>query len=448
MAVYSFKGGVHPKGNKELTAEKALTELIPQGDMVYPLSQHIGKPAAPVVKKNDMVLAGQLIAQADGLISANIHSACSGKVKAIDRRLNASGVPCDCIVIENDGQFTPAPGVGEPVDYSGFTPQEIIAKIKDAGIVGLGGAGFPTNVKMMPKNPEEIRYIIANGAECEPGITCDDRLMREHTDWVVEGLKIVLSIFPNAKGVIAIEDNKPGAIKAMEEAVKGNEKLSVLTLKTKYPQGGERNLVHAVTGMYMESGALPASLGVIVDNVATLAAIYRAVAYNEPIMTKGFTATGDAFNNPGNFTVRLGTSLKEIVEAAGGLKEGAKKIILGGPMMGPAISNLDAPIVKANNALTAYMEDEVEKAELQMNACIRCGRCTRVCPLGLMPQQMAKACERGDIERFVKLSGADCIQCGTCSFICPAKRPLTQLFKQTKPVAMSYIRMQAQKKEA
>ena len=272
--------------------------------------------------------------------------------------------------------------------------------------------------------------------------------MLEDTEDLIRGCQLIMKYDNLDKGYICIEDNKPESIKAMEAAVQGNEKLSVLVLKTMYPQGGERNLVHAVTGMYMESGALPASLGVIVDNVATLAAIYRAVAYNEPLMTKGFTATGDAFVNPGNFTVRLGTSLQEIADAAGGIKDGAKKLILGGPMMGPAISNLSAPIVKANNALTAYMEDEAEKAELFMNPCIRCGRCTRVCPLGLMPQQMAVSCERNDIERFVKLHGADCIQCGTCSFTCPAKRPLTQLFKQTKPVAMSYIRMQAQKKEA
>ncbi|MCR5294634.1 MAG: electron transport complex subunit RsxC [Lachnospiraceae bacterium] len=448
MGIYSFRGGVHPKGNKELTAGKAFVRLIPKGDMVYPLSQHLGKPASPLVKKNDPVLAGQLIAKADGFISANIHSSCSGKVKAIERRLNASGVPVDCIVIANDGQFTPAPGVGEEVDYSSFSKEEIIAKVKECGIVGLGGAGFPTNVKLMPKNPDEIRYIIANGAECEPGITCDDRLMREYTDWIIKGLKIVLSLFPAASGIIAIEDNKPESIRAMEEAVKNEERMSVLTLKTMYPQGGERNLVHAATGMYMESGALPASLGCIVDNVATLSAIYRAVAFNEPLMEKGFTATGDGFNEPTNFMVRIGTSLREITDAAGGLKEETRKLILGGPMMGPAVSNLDAPLVKANNALTAQLEDEVEKAELEMNSCIRCGRCTRVCPLGLIPQQMARACERNDIERFVKLHGADCIQCGTCSFICPAKRPLTQLFKQTKPMAMSYIRMQAQKKEA
>jgi electron transport complex protein RnfC len=448
MGIYSFRGGVHPKGYKELTADKPLVEYLPKGELVFPLSQHLGKPAIPVVKRNDLVKVGQLIAKADGFISANIHSSVSGKVKIIEHRPNNAGIMGESIVIINDGEYTPFEGVGEKTDYETLTPREIIDKVKEAGIVGLGGAGFPTYVKLMPQKPEDIRWIVANGAECEPGITCDDRLMQEHPEQIVEGLKIVLRIFPTAKAVIAIETNKPKAIESMRKAVGNDPRFEILELKVKYPQGGERNLVHAVSGQYMESGALPASLGVIVDNVATLAAIYRAVAYNEPVMTKGFTATGDAFNNPGNFTVRLGTSLKEIIEAAGGLKEGAKKIILGGPMMGPAISNLDAPIVKANNALTAYMEDEVEKAELQMNACIRCGRCTRVCPLGLMPQQMAKACERGDIERFVKLSGADCIQCGTCSFICPAKRPLTQLFKQTKPVAMSYIRMQAQKKEA
>ena len=365
----------HPKPNKELSADKPFETLLPKGEMVYPISQHIGKPARPVVKRGDEVLAGQLIAEADGFVSANIYATVSGKVKAIEH------------------------------DPDTLTNSEIIDRIKMAGIVGLGGAGFPTHVKLSPRNPEEIRWIIANGAECEPGITCDDRLMRERPEWVIEGMRCVLRLFDKAKGIIAIEDNKPEAIEAIEEALEGDDRISVMTLQVRYPQGSERNLVHAATGMYMESGALPASLGCIVDNVWTLAAIYRAVCFNEPLMEKGFTVTGEGAVNPGNFLIRIGTSVSEVLEAAGGTTEDTKKILLGGPMMGMAIPGTDVPLVKANNALYCMTEDEVEIAEGQQTNCIRCGRCIRSCPLGLSPQLMLQAAERNDLDRFIALHG-------------------------------------------
>ncbi len=310
---YKFRGGVHPKPNKELSADKPFETLLPKGEMVYPISQHIGKPARPVVKRGDEVLAGQLIAEADGFVSANIYATVSGKVKAIEHRRTSAGVPADCIVVTNDGQYNTAAGIGEECDPDTLTNSEIIDRIKMAGIVGLGGAGFPTHVKLSPRNPEEIRWIIANGAECEPGITCDDRLMRERPEWVIEGMRCVLRLFDKAKGIIAIEENKPEAIEAIEEALEGDDRISVMTLQVRYPQGSERNLVHAATGMYMESGALPASLGCIVDNVWTLAAIYRAVCFNEPLMEKGFTVTGEGAVNPGNFLIRIGTSVSEVL---------------------------------------------------------------------------------------------------------------------------------------
>ena len=445
MRQFSFRGGVHPDGNKELSRDKQMRPFVPKGELVFPLSQHIGKPAVPIVKKNDPVLAGQIIAKADGYISANIISSGSGKVKAIEPRMTSAGVLAPCIVIENDGKFTLAEGVGTPCDWEAFSAAEIIERVKNAGIVGLGGAGFPTHVKISPKDPADVDYVIGNGAECEPYITCDDQLMRNHPEWVVGGIKVLLKLFPNAKGVIAIEDNKPEAIAAMEQAIVGEEKISVLPLVTKFPQGGERNLVHAVTGRKMASTDLPANLGCVVDNVTTLAAIFRAVSLNEPLMEKGFTVTGDAVAEPGNFLVKIGTNVEELLEACGGFQEEPKKILLGGPMMGTAITELNIPIAKAYNALVCLTEDPVELAEKKLTPCIRCGRCARVCPIGLVPQQMQKAAIAKDYKRFDRLHGADCIACGSCTFICPAKRPLTQLFKIAKAAVLAERRKEAGK---
>ncbi|MBQ7370558.1 MAG: electron transport complex subunit RsxC [Blautia sp.] len=440
MSKRTFRGGVHPDGHKEFSRDAAFQVYLPKGELVFPVGQHIGKPAKPVVKKNDQVLAGQIIAEADGFVSANIISSCSGKVKAVENRLTVMGTNVMSIVIENDGQYTLAEGVGVEKDYTKMSNQEILDAIKAAGIVGMGGAGFPTNVKLAPKDPGAIDYVIANGAECEPYITCDDQLMRNYADEIVEGLEITLRLFPNAKGVVLIEDNKPEAIAAMEKAVSGHEKLRVLAAKTKYPQGGERSIITVVTGKHIKLGMLPADAGCVVDNVATIRAIYRAVAKSEPLMERGFTVTGDAVASPVNLIAKIGTCQAELLEAAGGFKEGvtAKKLLSGGPMMGISMASLDVPMQKANNALTVLSTDEVELAEEQMTACLRCGRCNRVCPLGLTPQMMGVAAEKKDYERYEKkLYGLECIACGSCTFVCPARRPLMQLFKTAKAEIMA-----------
>lgn len=438
MGDKTFRGGVHPEEMKELSCEKPLIPYTPVGDLVFLTSQHIGKPATPVVKKGDRVLAGQIIAEASGFVSANIVSSVSGTVKAVELRPTAAGGMGQAIVITSDGENTLAEGVGVKTDYKKLTNQEILDKVKAAGIVGMGGAGFPTHVKLTVKEPEKINYIIANGAECEPYITCDDQLMRTCSEEIVEGLEIILRLFPKAVGIIGIERNKPQAIAAMEAACAGHDRISVLPLKTKYPQGGERSLISVVAGKHLKLGMLPADAGCVVDNVATIRAIYRAVSLNEPLMERTVTVSGDSVKNTGNFFVKIGTLSSELIDACGGWNEGMepKKILFGGPMMGVALSTLEVPICKNNNAITALSYDTV--GEETITACLRCGRCNRVCPLGLSPQLMQVAAQRKNYDRYEnRLYGLECIACGCCTYICPAKRPLMQLFKVTKAEIMA-----------
>ena len=442
----TFRGGVHPAEQKELSRESLLREFPAKGEMVYPLQQHIGKPAKPIVKKNDPVLVGQRIAEADGFVSAHITCSCSGKVKAIEMRRTLTGAMAECIVVENDGQYTRAEGFGKREDVSNISDKEMLDRIQAAGIVGLGGAGFPTHVKLQPKNAEAIRWIIANGAECEPYLTCNDQLMRTQADAIVEGIELILRLFPKAEAVVAIEDNKPVALAAMQQAAQGKARIRVQAFKTKYPQGGERSLIKVIAGVDYPASKLPADVGCIVQNVGTIYAIQRAVAYREPLYQHVLTLSGDAVETPGNFIVPDGASFRELVEFAGGLKEGVevKKALCGGPMMGIAMSSLDVPIQKMNNGLVLLSADPVEEAEQEMTACLHCGRCTTVCPLGLMPQLMADAINFNELDRFEnKLYGLECIQCGSCTYICPAKRPLMQSFKQAKAEILARKRAEA-----
>lgn len=304
----------------------------------------------------------------------------------------------------------------------------------------MGGAGFPVHVKLAPKNADEIRYVIANGAECEPYITCDDQLMRTRSMELADGMRILLKLFPAAEGVFLIEDNKPEAIAAMEKACAGDEKLKVHAAKCKYPQGGERSIIQVIAGIDLKLGMLPADAGCVVDNVATMYAIYQAVCKSTPLMERGFTVSGDAVKEPCNLIVKIGTNMAEVLEAAGGIRDGkeALKLLSGGPMMGMALADLNVPICKNNNALTVLGEDPVALAEQQETACLRCGRCMRVCPLGLSPQEMMDAAKRRRFVRYEKkLYGLECIACGSCTYVCPAKRPLMQTFKQTKAEIMA-----------
>jgi electron transport complex protein RnfC len=344
-------------------------------------------------------------------------------------------------VIANDGKYEPIEGLGKDRDYTSLSKEEIRQIIKDAGIVGMGGAGFPTNVKVTPKNEEDIDYVIVNGAECEPYLTSDYRLMLEKTEELVQGLRVVVSLFENAKGVIAIEDNKPEAISLLQYMTEDDPNLEVKVLKTKYPQGAERQIIYVVTGRSINSGKLPADAGCIVDNVQTILAIYNAVCKCTPSMSRVMTLTGDAMAKPQNYEVKFGMSHAEVLEKAGGLRTEAKKLISGGPMMGMAMYDLNTPVTKTSSSILAMSEDEVEAAE--PTNCIRCGRCATVCPSHLVPQMMAQAAERDDLEYFEKINGMECYECGTCTYVCPAKRRLTQIFKQARREIMDNRRKKA-----
>ena len=434
MGLRTFKGGVHPYDGKELSKEKPIKELLPQGEMVYPLSQHIGAPANAVVSVGDTVLRGQKIAEAGGFVSAPIYASVSGTVKAIQPRRVATGDMVNSIIIESDGKFIET-GFEACEDYTELSNDQIIKKIQEAGVVGMGGAGFPTHVKLSPKNPEKIEYIIANCAECEPYLTSDYRSMVEEPEKLITGMKIILQLFPKAKGLLGVEDNKQDVIESLTKLCEKEPRIEVVPLMTKYPQGGERQLIKACTGREINSKKLPADAGCIVDNVATINAIYTAVVEGKPVMDRIFTITGDAIMEPRNFRICIGTSCKEILEAAGGYVRDPKKLISGGPMMGFALIDVDIPTTKTSGALLALSEDEVSKFET--TACINCGRCVEACPENLIPSRLSKFSDHGDKEQFEKWYGLECIECGSCSFACPARKPLAQSIKTMKKMVLA-----------
>lgn len=434
MAKLTFVGGIHPFDGKSLTKKKRIKDILPTGDLVYPLSQHIGAPAKAVVKKGDHVLAGQLLAESGGFVSAPILSSVSGTVKAIEPRRVVTGDLVMSIVVENDGKYEDV-GFAPKANVDKLSKQEILDLIRDAGIVGMGGAGFPTHVKLSPKNPDGIHYVIANCAECEPYLTSDYRRMVEEPMKLVEGLKIILRLFDNAKGIIAVEDNKSDCIETLTKLTKDEPYISVKTLKTKYPQGGERQLIYAVTGRKVNASMLPADVGCIVNNVDTIVAVYHAVAEGRPLIERIVTVTGDAVKSPRNFRVKIGTSYQDILEQAGGFGVTPEKIICGGPMMGFGMFQLDVPTTKTSTALLAFQRDDVSRAK--PTACINCGRCVEVCPGRVVPSKLADYAEHFDEEAFLENYGMECCECGCCSYVCPAKRPLTQEIKSMRKLQLA-----------
>ena len=434
MEKLTFVGGIHPYDGKDLSKDKPIQDVLPKGEMVYPMSQHIGAPAKPIVAKGDRVLAGQKIAESGGFVSAPIYASVSGTVKSIETRRVVTGDLIQSIVIDNDGLY-------ESMEFHPYAPvdklqkDEIIDIVKEAGVVGMGGAGFPTHVKLSPKDPDKIDYVIANCAECEPYLTSDYRRMMDYPDELIGGLKCMLKLFDNAKGCICIEDNKPDCIAKMTELVKDEPRIEVKTLKTKYPQGAERCLIYAVTDREINSSMLPADAGCVVDNVDTVCAVYRAVMFGRPVTEKIVTVTGDGIANPQNFRVKIGTSFADLIEAAGGLNEPVEKVISGGPMMGFAMYDYHVPIVKTSSAILCLKKDEVTAVEA--TACINCGRCVSACPARLVPSRLATYSEHGQEEQFVKHNGLECVECGCCSFVCPAKRHLTQSVRSMRKMVLA-----------
>ena len=434
MGIFTFKGGIHPNDGKSLAKDKAVVSILPTGDLVYPLSQHIGAPAVPIVAVGDEVLVGQKIAEASGFVSAPVYASVSGTVKAIEPRFNSTGTKVDSIIIDNDGEY-------KEVEYTHVKPlavltkKEILNLIGEAGIVGMGGAGFPTKVKLSPKEPEKIEYVIANCAECEPYITADYRSMLEQPEELVSGMRIVLRLFDNAKGIFGVEDNKPDCIEKLRELTKDEPRMEVKTLKTKYPQGAERQLIYATTKKAINSTMLPADVGCVVDNVETLIAIHNAVTNGRPVIDRIVTVSGDDVQEPGNFKVLIGTNQREVVDAAGGFIGEAEKVISGGPMMGFAMFTLDTPITKTSSSILCMTNDAVAASE--PSACINCGRCVDACPSRIIPSRLADYAERFHEEAFVKWEGMECVECGCCSYVCPAKRQLKQSIASMKKIVIA-----------
>lgn len=429
MELLTFKRGVHPPHGKYLTENKAIEDLDPKELLVFPMSQHIGAPAQCLVKKGDKVLVGQKIGQASGFISANIYSSVSGTVKDVKPVLTAAGTKSLAVIVENDGAYEETE-MPKPKDYKEMTKEEIVEIVKEAGVVGMGGATFPTNVKLSPPPDKKIDAIILNGAECEPYLTCDHRLMLEETNMIVEGLKIILQMFPDAKGYIGVENNKKNAIEILKKATKDISNIEVKVLQTKYPQGAEKQLIYSITNREVPSGKLPADAGCIVQNVNTVREIYNAVVNGRPTMTRVVTVTGEAVKEPKNLRVRLGMSYRELVEACNGFKEDPVKIISGGPMMGMTISTLDVPVLKGSSGILCLTAKQAVLPE--ESSCIKCGKCVEACPMFLIPSALDSLGRRKEFEEFENKNGLDCIECGSCTFVCPAKRHLIQSIRTAK----------------
>lgn len=434
MGLLTFKGGIHPYDGKDLSKDRPIKAHDPLGDLTYLMSQHIGAPAKPIVQIGEKVLAGQKIAEAGGFVSAPVHASVSGVVKAFGKQRNVMGDYVDCITVENDGLYN-------EVEYEVLDSLEdvdksvVLDRIREAGIVGMGGAGFPTHVKLSPKDPDQIAYCLVNGSECEPYLTSDYRRMIENPEWVVQGLKCILHLFDHAVGYICIEDNKEACIQKFQVLVKDEPKIEVKVLKTKYPQGAERSLIYAATGRKINSSMLPADAGCVVDNIDTVVSVYKAVMLGRPVMHRIVTVTGDAVKSPQNFEVRTGTSYAELIEAAGGLTDSPEKVISGGPMMGFCLYDLNVPVTKTSSALLCMKKDDVTKYD--GTSCINCGRCVSACPAGLIPSKLADFSEHHEEEKFMKFDGMECCECGCCSYVCPAKRPLTQAVKSMRKTILA-----------
>lgn len=426
----TFKGGIHPKDGKEFTENKAIVQLDAPAELVYPMVQHIGAPCTPCVAVGDTVAVGQKIGDSDAFVSAPVHSSVSGTVKAIEPRRHPNGSMVQCVIVENDGFNTMHPDIHPYDGIDKLTKDELVKLVHQAGIVGMGGAAFPTHVKLTPPSDKKIDVCIVNGAECEPYLTSDHRVMIENPKSVFEGIKIIKKILGVEKAYIGIEENKPEAIASMMACAESYDGVEVKVLKTKYPQGSEKHLIKAITGREVPSGKLPADVGAVVNNIDTCTAIYNAVAFHRPLISRIVTVSGSGIKNPSNFLVPVGTPFQYVIDAAGGFNEGVKKVVMGGPMMGIAQFDLNVPVVKGTSGILAFIEDELSGKHT--SPCIRCGKCVRNCPMGLMPLYINAYAQAKDIDKCIEYNIMDCISCGVCSYTCQCEQLPSQNIKRIK----------------
>lgn len=450
MNIRTFRiGGIHPDENK-ITAEVA-TQVAPLPKQAYfPLSQHIGAPAKPVVQRGDKVKVGTLIAEAGGFVSAPIYSSVSGTVAKIDTVIDATGYRKPAIIINVEGdEWVDSIDRSEKLEtlegHSELTPEEIVERIKVAGVTGMGGAGFPTFIKLCPPPGAKAECVIINGVECEPYITSDYRLMVEHADEILVGLDLLMKAAKVDKGYIGIETNKPEAIKLLTEKTRNNERVEIVPLKQRYPQGGEKQLVDAVIRRQVPAPpAIPVNVGAIVQNVGTAFAVYQAVMKHKPLFERYTTVTGKRLAHPGNFLVRMGTPMSDLITLCGGMPEGDNKLLAGGPMMGKALTSVDVPICKGTNSVTIISEDEARRKPIQ--PCIRCAKCVNVCPMGLEPFLLATVSSKHLWDKAESEDITSCIECGSCQFTCPSHRPILDNIRLGKSTVMGIIRARNAKK--
>ena len=445
FGTHLFPGGIHPHegvNGKKANSGNAIRELPAPPRVIIPLSQHIGAPARAVVKKGDHVKIGQLIGEAGGFVSAPVHSSVSGTVWDVQPCLLASGVTAPAVIIDNDYQeewveLTPS---AHPETLSADELRQIV---RNAGIVGMGGATFPTAVKLSPAQGKTIEKIVINGAECEPYLTADHRLMLEKAPQIIDGIRLMMLALDVKEAIIGVEDNKPDAIAALSSAASATEGITVRALPVRYPQGGEKQLIYAVTRRKVPTGGLPIDVGVVVCNVGTVYAVDQAIREGRPLIDR-VTTVGGLVNNPGNFLVRIGTTVEYLLDACGGLQSGVKQLISGGPMMGMAIARTDIPLTKGSSGVLALGEEAMEPKE---SACIRCGRCMRACPMKLAPAKLDALARADRFEDAAKAGAMSCLECGACTYVCPAKRSLTQSCRTVKKVINTRRKQAAAKKE-
>jgi len=431
MKLFRFKGGVHPDAHKKVTSCKSITPFPLPKKLYLPVQQHIGAPAKPDVKIGQHVLKGELLAGSQGAISAPIHAPTSGTIIDITDHTapHPSGLPVLTIILEPDGydKWIELEGVDDPFSIS---PEKIAGLVGVAGIVGLGGATFPSAVKLNPGKDNHVHTLIINGGECEPYLTCDDQLMRHHAEGIIDGIRIMLHALQTENALIAIENNKPTAITAMQKACEDFDSINLVVVPSIYPMGSEKQMIKTLTGLDVPAGKLSSSIGLLVHNVGTANAVHRAIRFGEPLVSRIVTVGGGAVSEPQNIEVKIGTLVSELIEFCGGYKSKAERILMGGPMMGQLLPSTNVPVVKGSSGIIALTTKEI--AQHQTMPCIRCGSCITVCPCGLLPLEMSNRARKGDIDGAVEFGLMDCISCGSCSYVCPSHIPLVQYFNFAK----------------